>query len=51
MDLKNINNNKNVKIILIIIIIIMGIEIIFAGVLFIIKKRNQDENNIKNCQI
>lgn len=48
MDLKNIKNRKSIKIAFIIIIIILSVEIIFAGTLFIIKKKNLNEINSAN---
>lgn len=51
MDLKNIKNRKNIKIAFIAIIIILSIEIIFAGTLFIIKKKNQNKINNANLII
>jgi hypothetical protein len=41
--------NENIKTILMVIIIILGIEIIFATALFIIKKENQ--NKLDNSNI
>ena len=45
MDLRNKKSAKIIRITFLIIIVIMVIELIFAGILFIIKKKNQNKIN------